>query len=173
MDMGPYIGKNFEKNFISSARLRFAHQPCFLPMMNSFLMSFFRLPIIHQYFDHFIGHTIISNFHASPQLSRLITLLASAFPPRMLFRIWDCFFTFGAATIFRVILAMFKLSEDKLNCGGGGLFGAIAGIPTRIERVEDLLEMAESFRFSVTDHLIGELRRKYQVSGLTILLDLP
>lgn len=104
----------------------------------------------------------------------LITLLASAFPPRTLFRIWDWLFALGSAVLFRIILAMLKLNEEKLlerwrnaksstsSDPGSELFAAISKLSSEISRVEDLLEMAHSFEFSVTDHLIKELRRKYQ-----------
>jgi hypothetical protein len=103
----------------------------------------------------------------------LITLLASAFPARFLFRIWDWLFTFGPSVIFRLILAMLKLNEEKLLerkiqganglTSGTDLFSAITRIPGEIGRIEDLLEMAQSFEYSITDHLVNELRRKYQV----------
>lgn len=106
----------------------------------------------------------------------LITLLASAFPPRILFRIWDWIFAFGSAVLFRIILSMLKLNEEKLlerwrnakasssSDPGSELFAAISRLSSEISGVEDLLEMAHSFEFSVTDHLIKELRRKYQVT---------
>ena len=100
----------------------------------------------------------------------LITLLASAFPARQLFRIWDWLFTFGPSVIFRVILAMIKLSEERLlerrgngPAAGSDLFAAMTRIPAELGAVEDVLEMAQSFEYSVTDHLVCELRRKHQV----------
>ena len=103
-------------------------------------------------------------------------MLASAFPPRILFRIWDWIFAFGSAVLFRIILSMLKLNEEKLlerwrnakasssSDPGSELFAAISRLSSEISGVEDLLEMAHSFEFSVTDHLIKELRRKYQVT---------
>lgn len=101
-------------------------------------------------------------------------MLASVFRPRELFRIWDWLFAFGSSVLFRVILAMLKLNEEKLlerwkdaksstSDPGSELFAAISRLSSAISCVEDLLEMAHSFEFSVTDHLIKELRRKYQV----------
>ncbi|KAL3117789.1 hypothetical protein niasHT_009835 [Heterodera trifolii] len=48
------------------------------------------------------------------------------------------------------------------------LLNQILRIPSSIERPDDLLEMAQSFEYSVTDHLITELRKKYQTSGLEL-----
>jgi len=71
---------------------------------------------------------------------------------------------------------MLKLNEEKLlerwrnakasssSDPGSELFAAISRLSSEISGVEDLLEMAHSFEFSVTDHLIKELRRKYQVT---------
>jgi hypothetical protein len=101
----------------------------------------------------------------------LITLLASAFSARPLFRIWDWLFAFGPSVLFRIILAMLKLGETSLMekgaanepTSGSDLFAAITRLPCQMEPVENLLEMALSFEYSVTDHLVRELRKKYQV----------
>lgn len=107
----------------------------------------------------------------------LITLLASVLRPRVLLRVWDHLFQSGATIIFRVIISILKMNEDRIlekfqsNHGGGGhvtmtdLFTAIQQLPGQVEDVELLLEFVQSFEYSITDHLIQELRKKYQVSG--------
>ena len=75
---------------------------------------------------------------------------------------------------------MLKLNEEKLlerwrhaksstsSDPGSELFAAISRLSSEISSVEDLLEMAHSFEFSVTDHLVKELRRKYQACELIL-----
>ncbi|KAL3073337.1 hypothetical protein niasHT_038694 [Heterodera trifolii] len=94
----------------------------------------------------------------------LITLLASVLSPRLLLRVWDHLFIFGSTTVFRTILALLKLADGTFvpSSNASNLLNQILRIPSSIERPDDLLEMAQSFEYSVTDHLITELRKKYQ-----------
>ncbi|KAL3083746.1 hypothetical protein niasHS_008236 [Heterodera schachtii] len=93
----------------------------------------------------------------------LITLLASVLSPRLLLRVWDHLFIFGSTTVFRAILALLKLADGTfVPSNASNLLNQILRIPSSIERPDDLLEMSQSFEYSVTDHLITELRKKYQ-----------
>ncbi|KAI1732181.1 rab-GTPase-TBC domain-containing protein [Ditylenchus destructor] len=101
----------------------------------------------------------------------LITLLASIFSTRMLLRIWDHVFCTGSVVIFRVIISMLKMNEERLvehSASANGamtstdLFSLISQVPTTVTDVEPLLEMMRSFDYSITSHLIDELRKKHQ-----------
>ena len=62
---------------------------------------------------------------------------------------------------------MLKLNEEKLIEQNAiitsDLHTAFVQLPSAIADIGDLLEIMRSFEYSITDHLIGELRKKYQV----------
>lgn len=68
---------------------------------------------------------------------------------------------------------MLKMNEERLvehSASANGamtstdLFSLISQVPTTVTDVEPLLEMMRSFDYSITSHLIDELRKKHQVS---------
>ncbi|KAH7732229.1 Variant SH3 domain containing protein [Aphelenchoides avenae] len=98
----------------------------------------------------------------------LLTLLASVFPIRVLLRVWDVLFFSGGTTLFRAIISMLKLNEEKVvsklevENNSAAAFNAISRLPLSINEPEALLEVMISFEYSITEHLINELRKKFQ-----------
>ncbi|KJH44518.1 RUN domain protein [Dictyocaulus viviparus] len=98
----------------------------------------------------------------------LITLFALVFPTRTLLRVWDFIFYAGSVSIFRVIISIMKMKEDELvdigksSKSAADLLSAISQLPHSVMEVDKLIEYMTSFEFTITEHLINELRKKYQ-----------
>ncbi|KAL6723099.1 hypothetical protein Aduo_018140 [Ancylostoma duodenale] len=98
----------------------------------------------------------------------LLTLFASVFPPRTLLRVWDFVFYTGSVSIFRVIISIMKMKEDEIvelgrsSRSSADLFNAISQLPQSVVEVDKLVEYMTSFEFTITEHLINELRKKHQ-----------
>jgi len=65
---------------------------------------------------------------------------------------------------------MLKISEEALleksqrkPMTSADLFSEINQIPSTLSNVDHLLEVLETYRYSITPHLIVELRKKFQV----------
>lgn len=64
---------------------------------------------------------------------------------------------------------MLKLNEEKVvsklevENNSAAAFNAISRLPLSINEPEALLEVMISFEYSITEHLINELRKKFQV----------
>jgi hypothetical protein len=61
-----------------------------------------------------------------------------------------------------------RLLEHQLMKTATDLHTMIAKLPSEITSEAHLLEMIRSFEFSITDHLIAELRKKYQVFSILL-----
>ncbi|ETN87305.1 TBC domain protein [Necator americanus] len=98
----------------------------------------------------------------------LLTLFASVFPTRTLLRVWDFVFFTGSVSIFRIIISIMKMKEDEIvelgrsSKSSADLFNAISQLPQSVVEVDKLIEYMTSFEFTITEHLINELRKKYQ-----------
>ncbi|KAK5965142.1 Small G protein signaling modulator 3 protein, partial [Trichostrongylus colubriformis] len=98
----------------------------------------------------------------------LLTLFASVFPTRTLIRVWDFVFYTGSVSIFRVIISILKMKEDEIvelgrsSMSSADLFNAISQLPQTVIEIDKLVEYMTSFEFTITDHLINELRKKHQ-----------
>lgn len=98
----------------------------------------------------------------------LLTLFASVFPTRTLLRVWDFVFYTGSVSIFRVIISIMKMKEDEIvelgrsSKSSADLFNAISQLPQTVVEVDKLVEYMTSFEFTITEHLINELRKKHQ-----------
>ncbi|KAJ1364407.1 hypothetical protein KIN20_024501 [Parelaphostrongylus tenuis] len=98
----------------------------------------------------------------------LITLFATVLPTRTLLRVWDFVFYAGSVTIFRVIISIMKMKEDEIvdigrsSKSSADVFNAISHLPHSVTEVDKLVEYMTSFEFTITDHLIRELRKKHQ-----------
>lgn len=60
-------------------------------------------------------------------------------------------------------------AQNSNNLLMSDLFSLIQQIPTKIQNIDYFFEVIESFKYSITDYLICELRKKYQVNFFTIL----
>lgn len=74
--------------------------------------------------------------------------------------------------LVQVIISMLKISEETLleksqrkHMTSADLFSEINQIPSTLGSVDHLLEVLETYRYSITPHLITELRKKFQVSS--------
>ncbi|CAI5454719.1 unnamed protein product [Caenorhabditis angaria] len=98
----------------------------------------------------------------------LLTLFGSVFPTRVLLRVWDFIFYSGSVNIFRVIISILKMREEELveiantTQSSADIFTALSQLPTSVKDVEKVIEYMGSFEFTITDHLIAELRKKHQ-----------
>nr|CDJ82108.1 RabGAP TBC and Src homology-3 domain containing protein [Haemonchus contortus] len=98
----------------------------------------------------------------------LLTLLATVFPTRTLMRVWDFVFYTGSVSIFRVIISIMKMREDEIvelgrsSMSSADLFNAISQLPQTVIEIDKLVEYMTSFEFTITEHLINELRKKHQ-----------
>ncbi|PAV79947.1 hypothetical protein WR25_13000 [Diploscapter pachys] len=98
----------------------------------------------------------------------LLTLFGSVLPTKTLLRIWDFIFYSGTVNIFRVIVSLLKMREDEIveignrTKSAADVFNAISQLPGKIYDYEKLIEYMSSFEFTITDHLIKELRKKHQ-----------
>lgn len=59
-------------------------------------------------------------------------------------------------------------AQNSRNLLMSDLFSLIQRIPGKIQNVEFLFEVMQSFEYSITDHLICELRKKHQVNYIYI-----
>ncbi|GMT05883.1 hypothetical protein PENTCL1PPCAC_28057 [Pristionchus entomophagus] len=97
-----------------------------------------------------------------------LTLLGSICKTKTLLRIWDIVFYQGSVVLFRTILSMMKMKEEELvdlaesTKSSADIFNALCQIPSTLSDDDRLFEYVRSFEFSITDHLINELRKKYQ-----------
>ncbi|CAD6190513.1 unnamed protein product [Caenorhabditis auriculariae] len=98
----------------------------------------------------------------------LLTLFGTSFPTLTLLRVWDFIFYYGSVTMFRVIVSILKIKEDYIvdiansTKSSADIFNALSQIPHAVNDVDQVLEYMESFEFTITDHLISELRKKHQ-----------
>ncbi|PAV77441.1 hypothetical protein WR25_09213 [Diploscapter pachys] len=98
----------------------------------------------------------------------LLTLFGSVLPTKTLLRIWDFIFYSGTVNIFRVIVSLLKMREDEIvevgnrTKSAADVFNAISQLPGKTYDYEKLIEYMSSFEFTITDHLIKELRKKHQ-----------
>ncbi|CAJ0921100.1 unnamed protein product, partial [Mesorhabditis belari] len=98
----------------------------------------------------------------------LLTLFASVLKTRILLRVWDLIFYTGGVTIFRTIISALKMREDEIvelansTKSSADIFNAISQLPSKIDNLDSLLEYMSSFEYTITEHLVAELRKKHQ-----------
>uniref|UniRef100_A0A1I7TRE3 RUN and TBC1 domain-containing protein 3 n=1 Tax=Caenorhabditis tropicalis TaxID=1561998 RepID=A0A1I7TRE3_9PELO len=98
----------------------------------------------------------------------LLTLFGSVFKTRVLLRVWDFIFYSGSVNIFRVIISILKMKEQEIveiadaTQSSADIFTALSQLPASVTEVEKVIEYMGSFEFTITDHLIAELRKKHQ-----------
>ncbi|CAJ0565271.1 unnamed protein product, partial [Mesorhabditis spiculigera] len=98
----------------------------------------------------------------------LLTLFASVLKTKTLLRVWDMIFYMGGVSIFRTIISALKMREEEivdiayLTKSSADIFNAITQLPAKIDDVDKLMEYMTSFEYTITDHLLTELRKKHQ-----------
>ena len=93
-----------------------------------------------------------------------LTLFTSALHIKLTIRVWDKLFHEGATVMFRIALAMLKLSEDLLLKveSSAEIFNLLSSLPGRLDDVEALLAASDEVCGDlVNDDLIDTLRRKH------------
>ncbi|CCD69040.1 RUN and TBC1 domain-containing protein 3 [Caenorhabditis elegans] len=101
-------------------------------------------------------------------VSWLLTLFGSVFRTRVMLRVWDFIFYSGGVNIFRVIISILKMKEQEIveiaetTQSSADIFTALSQLPASVTEVEKVIEYMGSFEFTITDHLIAELRKKHQ-----------
>uniref|UniRef100_A0AC34FM49 RUN and TBC1 domain-containing protein 3 n=1 Tax=Panagrolaimus sp. ES5 TaxID=591445 RepID=A0AC34FM49_9BILA len=99
----------------------------------------------------------------------LLTIFATAFPLKVVLRLWDFLFIEGGVTVFRFIMAMLKMREPDIllasqisDHSSAEIFNAIAQIPSTISDPNGLIDYSLTFEDSITPQIIASLRKKYQ-----------
>ena len=93
-----------------------------------------------------------------------ITIFSSALHIKILVRVWDLVFYHGTSVMFRVALAMLKMSEPQiLNASNSAdIFNILSLLPSKVEDVDELLKVAEEIcQGSVDKAAVEALRRKH------------
>lgn len=62
---------------------------------------------------------------------------------KILLRIWDLFFYYGAVVLFQLTLGMFKMKEPHFKSleNSAQIFNALAVIPGEVDDMDNLLEV--------------------------------
>ena len=116
------------------------------------------LPDIAEVLDqHNIDLSLIS-------LHWFITIFSSALHIKILVRVWDLVFFHGSTVMFRVALAMLKISEPQIlsATNSADIFNILSVLPSKVEDVDELLKVAEEIcHGSVDKAAVEALRRKH------------
>ena len=109
-----------------------------------------------------------------------LTLFTSALHIKLTVRVWDKLFHEGATVIFKVALAMLKLSEEALIKvrlptfhmrreiilslkveSSAEIFNLLSALPSRLDDVDLLLQTADSLCLNSVDNVVVESLRRF------------
>ncbi|KAI9276726.1 rab-GTPase-TBC domain-containing protein [Phascolomyces articulosus] len=94
-----------------------------------------------------------------------LTLFINILPIETVLRVWDCFFYEGASVLFRVALALFKMSETTIMSIDDSLeiFQVIQNMPKKIIDCQMLLDYTFRRFGSLTDITHDDLERRREM----------
>eukprot|EP00741_Cyanophora_paradoxa_P019159 tig00021123_g18499.t1 len=135
-----------------------------LPLVNQALFQFEHL--LRQYTPRLLAHLTAEGIPVGMFSTEwFITFFSRTFPFATVLRIWDCFFFEGYKVIFRVAVALMRMSEQELlRQRIEGIMTTVRNFPPQILDPDTLLRAA--FRLNLSRARLRELADRYQMEKL-------